>query len=279
LPGSTVELQSRVSACVVAVSQWLKSNRLQLNATKTEIIWCSSTRRKHQIPTVLLTVGSDYANPVLSVRNLRIYIDSDLTMKTQVSRTVSSCFAMMRQLRSTRRSVTRPVLLSLVMVSLVLTRLDYGSVIPAGLPCTQLDRLQSVFNAAARLVYSSKKYDHITQLLRELHWLRVSERIDFQLAVIVYRCLHGQGLQYLAAELYRASDRNTGSRMRSSSMVSLIVPRTKYPTIGDRAFPLAAGRVWNCLSPTVTSSTSLLTFKKASENQVVHMIILYITRS
>jgi len=50
-PGYTVELQSRVSACIDDVSQWMKSNRLQLNATKTKVIWCSSTRRQHQIPT------------------------------------------------------------------------------------------------------------------------------------------------------------------------------------------------------------------------------------
>jgi len=122
------------------------------------------------------------------------YMDTDLTMLTQLSRTVSSCFATLRQLRNIRRSVTRPVLLSLV-VSLVLTRLDYGSVLLAGLPRIQLDRLQSVLNAAARLVHSSRKYYHITPLLRELHWLRVPERIDFRLAVIVFRCLHGQGAQ------------------------------------------------------------------------------------
>jgi len=60
-----------------------------------------------------------------------------------------------------------------------------------GRPITyiQLDRLQYVLNAAARLVYSSRKYDYITELLRELHLLRVPERTDFRLAVIVYRYL------------------------------------------------------------------------------------------
>ena len=60
-------------------------------------------------------------------RDLGTYIDSDMSMKTHVSRTVSSCFAALRRIRSIRRSVCQPVLLSLV-TSLVLTRLDYGSV-------------------------------------------------------------------------------------------------------------------------------------------------------
>jgi len=92
-------------------------------------------------------------------------------MKAHVSRTVSSCFNVLRQIRSIRRSVTRPVLQSLV-VSLVLSRLDYGNAALAGLPTRELSRLQSVQNADARLIFSANKYDHVSSLLRDLHWLR-----------------------------------------------------------------------------------------------------------
>jgi len=89
--------------------------------------------------------------------------------RMEIFRIVSSCFIMMRQIR--RRFISRPALLSLV-VSVVFNQLDYSSVILAGLPRTQLDRLKYVLNTAARLVYSSRKYDIITPLLHELHWLR-----------------------------------------------------------------------------------------------------------
>ena len=102
--------------------------------------------------------------------NKQTDIDSDVSMSTHVSKTVSSCFSALRQIRSIRRSVSRPVLLSLV-VSMVLTRLDYGSAALAGLPGQLLNKLQSVLNAAARLVCSARKYDHITPLLSDLHWL------------------------------------------------------------------------------------------------------------
>jgi len=69
----------------------------------------------------------------------------------------------LRQLRSIRRLTSQAVLLSLV-VSLVLSRLDHGNATLAGLPGNQLDRLQSVMNAAARLVCSARKYEHITML-------------------------------------------------------------------------------------------------------------------
>ena len=170
----------------------MRSNRLQLNADKTEFIWCTSSRRQHQIPTASFVIGADVITPVSSVRDLGIYLDSDLSMRTHISKTVSACFAVLRQLRSIRRSVTRPVLQSLV-ASLVLTRLDYGITTLAGLPARQLNRLQSVVNAAdARLVYSARRSEHMSPLLQELHWLRVPERIDFRLAVLVYRCMNGE---------------------------------------------------------------------------------------
>ena len=267
LPASTASLQSRVTVCVAEVALWMQSNRLQLNTGKTEVLWCSSARRQHQIPSAPFMVGPDAVTPSRSVRSLGIHIDSDVSMSTHISRTASSCFAVLRQIRSIRRSVTRPVLLSLV-VSLVLTRLDYGSATLAGLPAKQLDRLQSVLNAAARLVFSARKYDHITPLLRELHWLRVPERIQFRLAVLVFRCLNDQAPKYLGNELRRVADVDSRRRLRSASTAALIVPRTEHSTIGDRAFPVAAARTWNSLSPFVTSSPSLPVFKRRLKTEL-----------
>jgi len=120
---------------------------------------------------------------------LGIHLDADLTMRTHVTKTVASCFAALRQIRSIRRSVSPSVLRSLVF-SMVLSQLDYGCATLAGLPLLLLDRLQSVLNAAARLIFASRRHNHV-KLLRSLHWLQVPKRITFRLAVLAYRCLHG----------------------------------------------------------------------------------------
>jgi hypothetical protein len=247
-PCDVTKLQSRVSLCVGDVASWMRSNRLQLNTAKTEVLWCSSQLRQHQIPETPFTIG---------VRNLGIYMDS---MRTHVARTVSCCFSALRQIRSIRRSVSRPVLLSLV-VSMVLARLDYESATLAGLPNQQFDRLQSVLNASARLVCSSRRYDHITPLLRDLHWLPFPERVTFRLAALTYRCLHGLAPSYLSDELHRVADTASRQRLRSATTTALHIPSTKHSTIGDRAFPFAAARAWNDLPPSVTSAPSLPTFK------------------
>ena len=147
------------------------------------------------------------------------------------------------------------------------SRLDYGSATLAGLPTRLLDRLQSVLNAVARLVYGSRKYDHVTPLLLDLHWLRVPERIAFRLAVLVYR-QHGVAPSYLAKELHRVADVESRQRLRSAASTALVVPKTVHTTIGDRSFCVSAARVWNSLSPLVTSSPSLTVFRRRLKTEL-----------
>jgi len=137
-------------------------------------------------------------------------------------------------IRSIRRSVCPPVLLSLV-TSLVLTRLDYGSVTLNGITKRLMDRLQSVLNAAARLVHNSRKYDHISPLLRNLHWLRVPEHIKFHLAVLVFRCRNQTAPNYLARDLQWADTDDSQRRLRSATTQKLLVRRTRLRTLLHRA--------------------------------------------
>ena len=87
-------------------------------------------------------------------------------------------------------SLSREALLTLIR-ALIVSKLDYSCSMLSGVSGTLQRRLQSVFNAAARLVFSTRKSEHVTPLLQELHWLKVSEIIQFRLCVFVNRCLHG----------------------------------------------------------------------------------------
>ena len=156
--------------------------------------------------------------------------------------------------------MSRPVFQSLV-VSLVFSRLDYGKATLVGIPQYLLQRLQSVMNAAARLVYSAPKSSHITPFLRQLHWLKAKQRIDFKVAVLVYKCLHGSAPHYLASELCRSADVQARSRLRSASTSQLVVRQTRRTTLGDRSFLVSKLRLWNTLPQPVTSAFSLQIFK------------------
>ena len=108
-----------------------------------------------------------------------------MTMRAHVTTVIRSCFATLRQIRSVRHSLPRHALLTLVR-ALIVSKVDYCNSVLAGMSRHLHDRLQSVLNAAARLVFSARRNDHITPLLRDLHWLRVPERVKFRLCVLVY---------------------------------------------------------------------------------------------
>jgi len=236
-----------MSAWVDDVALWMCSNRLQLNTAKTEVLWCATSRRQHQILWEPTRVGNDFVQSARSVRDLGIYLDSDASMKAHVSRTVSSCFNALRQIRSIRRSVAHPVLQSLV-VSPVLSRLDCGNAALAGLPNRELSRLSQSRMLVHGSFFSANKNDHVSSLLRDLHWLRVPQQINYKIAVLVYRCLHGLAPAYLSVDLRSIKDLPSRQRLRSWSSDTLAVPTSKLSTVGDRAFPIAAARVWKTVA-------------------------------
>jgi len=74
-----------------------------------------------------------------------------------------------------------------------------------GIPAYLMRKLQSALNAAARLIFHLRRSDHVTDALVSLHWLRVPERIQFKIAVLTYRALHGDAPRSLgvgAVHLY-----------------------------------------------------------------------------
>ena len=142
------------------------------------------------------------------------------------------------------------------------------------LPQYQFNRFQSVMNAAARLVFSASRYDHITPLLRQLNWLKAPERVEFKLAVLVYKCRQRTAPSYLFEELCQLADLEARRRLRSASSSSLVDCHMWLSTIGDRASPVAAARIWNGLPPHVTSACPLAAcFSQSSEDAPLQTLL------
>jgi hypothetical protein len=87
--------------------------------------------------------------------------------------------------------------------------------------------------------------------LRNLHWLKIKERIQFRLCILAFRCLHGTAPAYLANSLHPVDDNDARRRLRSADTLTLMIPTTRRSTLGDRAFPVAAATAWNTLPSAV----------------------------
>ena len=166
--------------------------------------------------------------PVTSVRDLGLYIDCDVSLQTHVTATVRLCFAALRQIRSVRRCLPRHALLSLIR-ALVVSKVDYCCSVLAGVSRQLLYRLQSILNAAARLVFSVRHSERITPFLRELHWLRVPERITFHLCVLTHRCLNGSAPAYLAENIRLTADVESRRHLRSFTRSAVYTTNSSGP--------------------------------------------------
>ena len=138
--------------------------------------------------------------------------------------------------------------------AIVTSRLDHCNSLLYGLPDYLIQRLQYVMNAAAKVITCKRKFDHVTPLLIELHWLPVRQRIVFKILLYIFKALHGATPTYLT-ELISPSVPSRA--LRSADQLILEQPTHKLKLIGLRAFSVCAPYLWNSLPFEIKSSASL----------------------
>jgi len=167
-------------------------------------------------------------------------------------------------LRSVSQQLGRDVtakLVSAFVCACVLSRLDCCNAVLTGLPVSTLAPLQRVLSATARVVVGLGPRDHVTPSLCQLHWLPIPARIDYKLCLLVHKSFVGQVPDYITELLTPAASDPSLSSLRSSSSSNLIVRRARRK-IGDRAFAVAAPRVWNRLPTELKIMRSTPAFKR-----------------
>ena len=165
-------------------------------------------------------------------------------MTDHVSSLCRSLYIEISRISLIRKYLSFDVTVSL-MVLLVLSKLDYGNALLSGLSLDQLNKLQKVQNHAAKIIFKKKKTDHVTPLLKSLHWLPVKERIDYKIDCLIFKCLNDLAPQYLRNLLHL---KQTSRHLRSANdKTLLLIPTTKLKSFGDRSFQYYGPFIWNTL--------------------------------
>ena len=168
--------------------------------------------------------------------NVGVLIDSQLTMREHVQRVCRTSFYQLRQLCVIRSSLSMKTCTALVH-AFVTSRLDYCNSLLSGINKELLNRLESVLRSAARLVMRKRKFDPISEDIRNtLHWLPVRQRIEFKLGILAFKCLHGDAPCYLAESLSKVAVNPALQAHRSATRGDLVVPRTRTVKMGPRSF-------------------------------------------
>ena len=241
------EQTANLVTCITEISSWMTSNRLKLNTDKTQFL-CAGTRQQlAKITTKSILLDGVSIELSDEVTLLGVVLDRELTFTPHIRRLSGRCFYQLRQLRTIRRTLTLDATKTLIH-AFVTSRLDYCNGILPGVAAVHLRRLQSVLNAAAKLVVQKRKYDHVTATLRDdLHWLPIVQRAQYKDCLIVYKCLHQQAPEYLTQLCIPVASITGRCHLRSAAHGELDVPRTKTKTYGPRSFAVAGPTIWNTL--------------------------------
>jgi hypothetical protein len=256
-------VQRQLSNCATNILSWCASRRLQLNASKTELIWFGSrvNLTKLRLLNQSITVGTENVQPVDTVRDLGVLFDSELSMTKHVAAVVQSCFYQLRRIRQIRRRVGQDVTLQLV-IALVISRLDYCNAVLAGLPDSTVGQLQRVQNAAARLVFGLGPKDPISPVYYNCTGYQFRYRITFKLCSIMFSIRSGNCPLYLSDCVTTVAAQSHSQRgLRSASTSNYVLPRL-HTKFGERAFSYAGPRAWNSLPDSVRCAPSIAVFKR-----------------
>ena len=188
-------------------------------------------------------------------------LESSLTLQCPwtitLKKVCQSSFFQIRNLSSIRKMLPKSTA-EILVHAFIISRLDNGNALLNGISEQQIHKLQIVQNSAARVLTNTHKFDHITPVRRELHWLPIRERIQYKAALLTWKARNNMAPSYISELLTPYIPPRT---LRSSDKCLLETPRTSSTSLGDRAFSVAAPVLWNSLPLHLRQTNSLYKFK------------------
>ena len=261
---SKEEAKSKIEACVSDIRAWMAINLLKLNDDKTELLVITSQKHVSEAQGIVLNVGGETVQPDPQdpPRNLGVIFDSTMCLKSHISKLCKALNYKIYSIGKIRRYLDQPSARTLVNSSIT-SKMDYCNSLLYGLDDKTLKPIQLCQNNAARVITRKRKHDHITPVLRELHWLPVRQRISYKTLLLTYKSRVGKGPKYLSDLLQTYVP---GRPLRSQDQNLLkCPPKPRLNHYGGRAFVRAAPTLWNNLPPHLREMWKL----QASDNDAI----------
>jgi hypothetical protein len=232
------------------IHEWMNLFFLKMNPDKTEIIMFIPQQLKdaHTINGCIFTDGS-CIRFVNFVKNLGVLLDRHLNMDVHINAIVSVCYKQLSDIGKIRKLLSKKDT-ELLVHAVISSRLDYCNSLLYGANKTHINKLQMVQNAAARLVSMRRKHESVSDVLVNLHWLRIEARIIYKLLVLVYKCIYNIAPECII-ECISIKD---GGRC-------LLAHKFFQSSQARKSFSYIAPKLWNNLPDNIRFSSTLLKFK------------------
>ena len=252
---------NRLSDVARAVSTWASENALCLNVEKTKANLIINILKGVKLPGIEVRDGV-FVPFVDTVTNLGVVMDSKLTWKPQVDAITHKVNRALYGFKSFRSCTTEAVRKQLAS-ALVVSHLDYCSLVYLDVTNdlqTRLDRLQ---NSCVRYICGARKGEHITPYRRKLGWLKLPARREYYAAILIYKIICMKQPPYLVP-VFKINQHRTSSR----DPKNLEIPEARTDT-GLNSFWVQGVRLWHSIPRRIINLPSLKKFKLAIREHVL----------
>ena len=207
---------------------------------------------------IVINIGDSPIAPSMEPpRNLGVLFDSTCCLNDNVNKICKNINYQLYSIGKIQKYLHKPTTEKLIN-SAVTSRLDYCNSLLYGFNGYLVSQLQRCQNNAARIVSLRWKYDHITPVMKDLHWLPVECRINYKILLLAYKAQRGMAPPYLSSLL---SPYKPGRSLRSEGKHLLTTPRYRLEGFGKRFFAHAAPSHWKTLPITIKCAQSIDIFR------------------
>ena len=179
-----------------------------------------------------------------SAKNLGVTFDESMTFSNHVTDVARRCTGILSGLSHSRHYLPKSTLATLVQ-ALVVSSIRYAIVVYGGCGVTQMSRLQRLINFGARVVSGKRKYDHVSEVLKELRWLSAENMWRLQSVTLLKKILETGEPEALSNAIVSRGSVH-GRDTRQADLLDLPVIRTES---GRRRFLYATVSQYNALPP------------------------------
>ena len=227
-----------MNECLSDIDKWMSINRPKLNKVKTKLFYLFSKSNPPQsLPP--LRFGTDDIKPSSNARNIGDVFDTTMSMLSHANNVCKSAFYHRRTISRIRKYLSTQTT-DILIHAFVTSKLDHWNSLLYNVPKNIIKKLQSVQNAAGRQITRARKCDYITPILFNLHWLPVSEQINFKILLLTFKALHQQSPTYIQDLITRYLPSRS---LRSPSTLSLNPVSFNLKTYGSRAFAVSTPKL------------------------------------
>ena len=259
-------IENKIRAFLQDLKHLMTCNFLKLNESKTKVIEILFNRNIESRIISNVQIDDSCSLPMLNdfVKILGVIFDDRLNLEKHINKVISTSYANLRNLGRIASKLTKPLKVQLVH-SLILSHIDYCNALFYNLPEYLLHKLTKVLYSAVRFIFrlrGSALRMHMLPYLKSLYFSPVKYRIEFKIALLTHKCLHGCAPTYLKNLInFRSVSERYSMRVNDDNWLLQTVTSLNFAR-SQSMFSCASSKVWNSLPLSLREIETLSLFKK-----------------